>query len=73
VSVSPSNDERDARQDWEGRLRDVESRVDTHEAVCSERYKQIFNQLKSTDSLIRTIGVLLVGGMAGVIISQVLP
>ena len=59
--------------DLEARLRDVESRVDTHEAVCSERYKQIFNQLKDTDSLIRTIGVLLVCGMAGVIVSQVMP
>ena len=69
--MSPSQERAD-REDWEGRLRDVESRVDTHEAVCSERYKQIFNQLKSTDSLIRTIGVLLVAGMAGVIVSQML-
>lgn len=67
--MSPHPDE---RQDWEGRLRDVESRVETHEAVCSERYKQIFNQLRSTDSLIRTIGVLLVTGMAGVIVTQML-
>lgn len=59
--------------EMETRLRDVERRVETHEAVCSERYKQIFDQLKSTDSLIRTIGVLLVTGMAGVIISQVMP
>jgi hypothetical protein len=63
----------DDRQDLEARLRDAESRIDTHEAVCSERYKQIFNQLKSTDSLIRTIGVMLVAGMAGVIVSQLLP
>lgn len=69
--MSP-NQERSDRDDWEGRLRDVESRVDTHEAVCSERYKQIFNQLRSTDSLIRTIGVLLVTGMAGVIVTQML-
>jgi hypothetical protein len=59
--------------EMEGRLRAIEGRVDTHEAVCSERYKQIFNQLKSTDSLIRTVGVMLVAGMAGVIISQVMP
>jgi hypothetical protein len=63
----------DDRQDLEARLRDAESRIDTHEAVCSERYRQIFNQLKSTDSLIRTIGVMLVAGMAGVIVSQLLP
>jgi hypothetical protein len=67
--VSPVDD----RHDLEARLRDAESRIDTHEAVCSERYKQIFNQLKSTDSLIRTIGVMLVAGMAGVIVSQLLP
>ena len=69
MTVSPVDD----RQDLEARLRDAESRIDTHEAVCSERYKQIFNQLKSTDSLIRTIGVMLVAGMAGVIVSQLLP
>ena len=69
MTVSPVDD----RQDLEARLRDAESRIDTHEAVCSERYRQIFNQLKSTDSLIRTIGVMLVAGMAGVIVSQLLP
>ena len=64
----------------EERLRDVEGRVDTHEAICAERYKQIVDgskalaeEVKSTNALIRIIGLMLVGGMAGVIISQVMP
>lgn len=66
--------------DIESRLRDVESRVETHEAICAERYRQIVDgasklseELKATNALIRTVGLLLMAGMAGVIISQVLP
>ena len=66
--------------DIESRLRDVESRVETHEAICAERYRQIVDgasklseELKATNALIRTVGLLLMAGMAGVIISQVMP
>jgi hypothetical protein len=59
--------------DLEDRLREVESRVSKHEAVCEERYKQIFAELRSMTSLIRTVGLMLLTGMAGVIISQVMP
>lgn len=57
--------------DVESRLRDMESRFASHEAVCSERYKQIFHQLKNTDTLIRAVGLLLLAGMASVILSLV--
>lgn len=64
----------------EARLRDVETKMTTHEAICSERYRQIIegasrlaDELKGTNALIRTVGLLLVAGMAGVIISQVMP
>jgi hypothetical protein len=59
--------------DFEDRLREVESRVNKHEAVCEERYKQIFAELRNMTSLIRTVGLMLLTGMAGVIISQVMP
>jgi hypothetical protein len=59
--------------DIEDRLREVESRVNKHEAVCEERYKQIFAELRNMTSLIRTVGLMLLTGMAGVIISQVMP
>ena len=66
--------------DIEDRLREVESRVDKHEAICAERYKAIVEgadrlagELRSTNGLIRTVGIMLVAGMAGVIISQVMP
>lgn len=64
----------------EVRLRDVETKMSTHEAICSERYNRILegashlaDELKSTNALIRTVGLLLLAGMAGVIISQVMP
>ncbi len=66
--------------DIESRLRDVEGRIETHEAICAERYRQIIDgasrladELKSTNALIRTVGLLLVAGMAGVIMSQLMP
>lgn len=66
--------------DMESRLRDVEAKVTTHEAICAERYRQIIEsaarmaeEMRGTNSLIRTVGLLLLAGMAGVIISQVLP
>ncbi len=58
--------------DIEDRLREVESRVNKHEAVCEERYKQIFAELRSMNSLIRTVGLMLVTSMGGLIVTLVL-
>ena len=63
--------------DIESRLRDVDGRLDTHEQVCAQRYQQIVDEAKrtrhellDTNRLIRTVGLLLITGMAGVLISQ---
>ena len=58
----------------EDRLRLVEKQIDTHEAVCAERYNGI---LKSTEimqkdfgrlsSLLIKVGFVLIVGMAGIL------
>ena len=68
----------DPLAEFDYRLRDVESKVTTHEAVCAERYQQIVDgaknmrdELASTNQLIRVVGLMLVAGMASVLISLV--
>lgn len=60
------------------RLRKVEMAQGTHEAVCAERYKAIVEQHSSiktdqakTNSLLVTIGMALLGGMAMLLAHQV--
>jgi hypothetical protein len=49
---------------------DVESRLDSHEAVCTLRYEMLCARLKRLESLlIRACGAMLIG-MAGVIYSS---
>ncbi len=64
--------------EFDHRLRDVEHKVNTHEAVCAERYQRIVDgaktmhdELASTNQLIRVVALMLLAGMAGVLISQV--
>jgi len=68
----------DSLIELECRMRDVESKVNTHEAVCAERYQRIVDgaksmhdELASTNQLIRVVALMLLAGMAGVLISQV--
>jgi hypothetical protein len=68
----------DPLAEFDCRLRDVESKVTTHEAVCAERYQQIVDgaknmrdELASTNQLIRVVALMLLAGMAGVLISLV--
>ena len=68
----------DPLAEFDYRLRDVESKVTTHEAVCAERYQQIVDgaknmrdELASTNQLIRVVALMLLTGMAGVLISLV--
>ena len=60
------------------RLRKVEMAQNTHEAVCAERYKAIVEQHASikvdqakTNSLLITLGMALLGGMAWLLAHQV--
>lgn len=53
------------------RLRLVEQRVDTHEAVCAQRYQQIVKDLESLNSIVRWVGTGLIGGMAFILVKLV--
>lgn len=49
------------------RLRDVEQRIMTHEAVCAERYTGINNALNSINSMLAKMGWGLLAGMAAIL------
>lgn len=49
------------------RLRDVEQRIMTHEAVCAERYTGINNALTSINSTLAKMGWGLLAGMAAIL------
>ena len=53
------------------RLRLVEQRVDTHEAVCAQRYQQIVKDLESLNSIVRWVGTGLIGGMGFILVKLV--
>jgi|DEB19_MinimDraft_3_1074340.scaffolds.fasta_scaffold35525_2 hypothetical protein len=51
-------------EDHEVRIRTVESKLASHEAVCAERYQGIKDDLKDFKILIVTVGGALIAGMA---------
>jgi len=50
--------------DHEMRLRTVESKLASHEAVCAERYQGIKDDLKDFKNLVKVVGGTLIVGMA---------
>ena len=50
--------------DHEARIRIVEGKLATHEAVCAERYQGIKDDLKDFKNLIKVVGGALIVGMA---------
>lgn len=65
--------------EMDNRLRIVEKQVDTHEAVCAERYKSILtthseikHSMAKSDALLIKIGLALMGGMALILGKMVL-
>jgi len=50
--------------DHESRIRIVEGKLATHEAVCAERYQGIKDDLKDFKNLIKVVGGALIVGMA---------
>ena len=50
--------------DHETRIRIVEGKLATHEAVCAERYQGIKDDLKDFKNLIKVVGGALIVGMA---------
>lgn len=62
----------------EQRLRNVESGLNTHEAVCAERYNNILlthadikNSMAKSDLMLVRIGLSILGGMALILVHQV--
>lgn len=47
----------------------VESRLDTHEAVCAERYGKIELQFESSNARLKRIETILMGSAASIILT----
>jgi hypothetical protein len=48
-------------------IKDVEAQINTHEAVCAERYGNIENQFRSANARLKRIETILIGAAAGVV------
>ncbi len=62
----------------EERLREVETKLAAHEAVCAERYEGIrrdfavfTTEMRDFKGLINKVGLLLIVGMAGILVKLV--
>ena len=53
------------------RIRELELKFATHEAVCAERYKGIREDLTSFQKIIARVGYGLIVGMAGILVKLV--
>tara|TARA_B100001093_G_C26509175_1_gene876758 strand:- start:585 stop:794 length:210 start_codon:yes stop_codon:yes gene_type:complete len=67
------------QKDIEERLFEAIQRIATHEAMCEERSKTIFNRLESIDAQLAkvsnnmfVVSLSLLGGMAGIIVTLIL-
>ena len=49
----------------------VESRLDTHEAVCAERYGKIELQFEASNARLKRIETILMGSAASIILALV--
>jgi hypothetical protein len=48
-------------------IKDVEAQINTHEAVCAERYGNIENQFRSANARLKRIETILIAAAAGVV------
>ena len=55
----------------EERLRNVEQQVNTHEAVCAERYKGIIDNLGTLNKTLIGLGLMLLAGMTAILAKQI--
>lgn len=51
----------------EHRLRSVEQQMNTHEAVCAERYAGIRGDINSITRILKQVGFALTAGMAAIL------
>ncbi len=56
-----------AKRDAMSTIKDVEAQINTHEAVCAERYGNIENQFRSANARLKRIETILIGAAAGVV------
>lgn len=56
-----------AENEMDERMRTVEQRLMTHEAVCAERYSGINHALKAINSTMAKLGWGLLAGMAAIL------
>lgn len=56
-----------AKRDAMTTIKDVEAQIDTHEAVCAERYGNIETQFRSSNARLKRIETILIAAAAGVV------
>ena len=48
-------------------IHDVKSQIDTHEAVCAERWKETIVRIKRLEAIMIGTAATMIGSMAGII------
>jgi len=59
----------DLEMDMQSRIANVHTKIESHEAVCAERWLEILNRVKRIEQFIVATLITLVVGMAGIIFS----
>jgi|TARA_R100001530_G_scaffold35746_1_gene27881 predicted nucleic acid-binding Zn ribbon protein len=59
----------DLEMDVQTRIANVHTKIESHEAVCAERWLEILNRVKRIEQFIVATLITLVVGMAGIIFS----
>ena len=57
----------DLEMDMQTRIANVHTKIESHEAVCAERWLEILNRVKRIEQFIVATLITLVVGMAGII------
>ena len=57
----------DLEMDMQTRIANVHTKIESHEAVCAERWLEILNRVKRVEHFIVATLITLVDGMAGII------
>ena len=57
----------DLEMDMQCRIANVHTKIESHEAVCAERWLEVINRVKRLEHFILATLVTLVVGMAGII------
>ncbi len=57
----------DLEMDMQTRIANVHTKIESHEAVCAERWLEILNRVKRVEHFIVATLITLVVGMAGII------